>query len=364
MARHEPVATDPVGTPAERGTARGALCKGGRMPAPKKSRTPLPGISTRAWEHPADRSALMALRKLRGFDTLLKSLNGLVQQRAIRMQYLGSAIRVDERQFPRVHHALREAARVLDVDELPEVYVRADPGYQAWCVGLDKPFLVLSSGLVGLFDDEELGFVVAHELGHALSGHAVYRTMLNWILGLGKVFVWVPGGALAGRAIIAGLHEWSRKSELSADRAGLLATQDPAVAARAMMKLASGGDLSQLDIPSFIAQGNEFDDSGDLRDSLLKLMLLEHQSHPFAVVRAREMRTWIDSGAYAAALGGGYARREDDATAKVSESVKEAATSYADSFSRTQDAIGRLLHDAAGVAGATKSWIDDRFRKE
>jgi Zn-dependent protease with chaperone function len=333
------------------------------MATPKKSRITLTGVSTRAWEHPADRSALLALRKLKGFDTLLKTLNGLVNQRAVRMQYLGSAVRVDERQFPAVHRALLDAAQTLDASELPEVYVVADPGYNAYCVGLGKPFLVFTSGLVALFEEDELNFVVGHELGHALSGHAVYRTVLDWLLGMSRLFTWVPMGTLASRAIIAGLYEWQRTSELSGDRAGLLACQDPSAATRALMKLAGGGDLSQLDITSFHAQGAEFDESGDLRDSLLKLMLLENRSHPYTVVRARELRRWVESGTYTAILGGDYPHRDDDAEAKVSESVQEAANSYADSFRSTQDAIGQLLHDAAGVAGAAKIWLDDRFRR-
>ncbi len=334
------------------------------MPKPTRSRTPLTGVSSRAWEHPADRSALLALGKLKGFDTLLKTLSGLVSERAVRLQYLGSSIRVDERQFPRVHHALLEAGRVLDVSDLPEAYVVANPAFVAQTVGMEKPIIVLSSGLVALLDDDELSFVVAHELGHALSGHAVYTTMLNWILGLTRVFAWVPGGALAGRAIVAGLYEWRRKSELSADRAGLLATQDPAVALRCHMKLAGGGDLSQLDITSFMAQAGSYDETEDVRDSILKLMLMERQTHPFHVVRARELRAWVDTGSYTSVLGGDYPRREDDAAAKVSDSVKEAADSYADAFGRTQDVIGRAVHDLAGLAGSAKTWIDDRFRRE
>lgn len=334
------------------------------MAQPSKSRTPLPGVSSRAWEHPADRSALIALRKLKGFDQLLKTLSGLVSERAVRLQYLGSSIRVDERQFAHVHRALLEAGRILDISDLPEVYVVADPGFQAWTIGMERPIITISSGLVDLLDEDELLFVVAHELGHALSGHAVYTTMLNWILGLTRVFAWVPGGALAGRAIVAGLYEWRRKSELSADRAGLLVVQDPAVATRCHMKLAGGGDLANLDITSFMSQASEYDESEDVRDSVLKLMLMERNTHPYHVVRARELRAWVDQGSYTAALGGEYARREDDASARVSDSVKEAADSYADAFSRTQDVIGRTVHDLAGWAGQAKTWLDDRFRRE
>ena len=48
---------------------------------------------------------------------------------------------------------------------------------------------------------------------------------------------WLPVGAIALRAIIAAMFEWWRKAELSADRAGLLAGQDPAASLRLLMKL-------------------------------------------------------------------------------------------------------------------------------
>jgi hypothetical protein len=157
--------------------------------------------------------------------------------------------------------------------------------------------------------------------------------------------------------------EWSRKAELSADRAGLLATQDPATAFRTHMKMASGGHLDDLDTTSFFAQGAEYDASMDLRDSVLKLLLIEAQSHPFAVVRASDLRRWVDSGAYTAILGGAYPRRSDDATAKMSEAAQEAAKSYADAFRDTQDLLGRFVHETAGLVGTAKQWLDQQLRR-
>ena len=49
---------------------------------PDRARVRLPGISSRAYEHPADRSALVAMRKLTGFDVLLKRLAGLFSDRS------------------------------------------------------------------------------------------------------------------------------------------------------------------------------------------------------------------------------------------------------------------------------------------
>ena len=37
-------------------------------------------------------------------------------------------------------------------------------------LGTDKPFIVITTGMVDLMDDEEIRFVIGHELGHVLSG--------------------------------------------------------------------------------------------------------------------------------------------------------------------------------------------------
>jgi Zn-dependent protease with chaperone function len=331
---------------------------------PTRSRSTLTGISSRAWEHPADRGALVALRKLKGFDTVLKALSGLVNERRVRLEYLGTAVRVDDRQFPGLHRLLGEVARTLDAAELPEMYVRNSPFTSAMTIGMDKPVIVLNSALLDLLDEEEMRYLVAHELGHALSGHAVYHTLLRRLLRLAGVWNSIPGGAMGVRMIIAALFEWQRKSELSADRAGLLATQDPAVAHRFLMKLASGsGDLSELDQTSFFAQGQEYLDAGDMRDSVLKLLLIEQETHPFAVVRSAELRRWVDAGDYNRILSGTYPRRDEDGAAKISDAAQEAADSYTQTFSETQDALGKLVHDVAGFFGSAKLWLDEQLRR-
>ncbi|GAB2778156.1 M48 family metallopeptidase [Nocardioides salsibiostraticola] len=330
---------------------------------PARSRATLTGISSRAWEHPADRGALVALRKLKGFDTILKTMSGLINERSMRLVYLGSAIRVDERQFSRLHFALQDVARVLDAQEIPEMYVRSSPQLNAMTIGMDKPIIVLNSALIDLLNDDELRFVIGHELGHAISGHAVYRTLLDRLLSISGAFNSVPLGSLGVRGIVAALYEWSRKAELSADRAGLLATQDPATAFRVHMQLASGGHLDDLDATAFFEQGREYLDAGDLRDSVLKLMLVEKATHPFAVVRAAELRRWVDGGEYAAFVSGAYPRREDDSDARVSDAAKQAASGYQEAFVQSQDALGKVVHDVAGALGSLKLWLDEKLRR-
>lgn len=328
---------------------------------PARARITLTSVSSRAWEHPADRGALVAVRQLKGFDVVLRKLSGLINERALRLVFLGSAVRAGDRQFPKVHRLFAEAAATLDIRELPELYVMTGPMPNAMCIGLDKPFIVVNSGLIDLLDEEELRFVLGHELGHAQSGHALYQSVLLFLIRLSNVIAWMPLGVLGIRAIIAALMEWSRKAELSGDRAGLLACQDPGAALRTHMKLASGGHLDDVDATAFLAQAAEYDAAGDLRDSVLKLLLLEARSHPFLAIRAAELRHWVDQGDYGRMLAGDYPRREDDGSASMSAEARNAADSYKEAFARSQDPLAKILSDLGGTVDGVRDKVTGWF---
>ena len=259
---------------------------------PDRSRVRLPGISSRAYEHPADRSALVALRKLSGFDTLLRHLAGLFNDRSLRLMFLASSVRASEDQFPSLYQAMLDGCYIMDLPTVPELYITQNPLVNAMTLGADKPFIVITSGLVDLMDAEEMRFVIGHELGHVLSGHSVYRTMLYHLVNLAARIAWMPIGYLGIKGIIWALEEWYRKSELSCDRAGLLAGQDVAAARRALMKTAGGSRLAELSHDAFHQQAHEYDAVPDVREGLLKLLQLQGTTHPFAVIRFAELDRW------------------------------------------------------------------------
>jgi len=318
---------------------------------PDRSRIRLPGISSRAYEHPADRSALVALRKLTGFDTILRNLAGLFNDRALRLNYLASAVRASQEQFPDLYQMMLDGCYILDLPTVPELYISQDSQVNAWALGLDKPFIVLNSAIVELMDPEEIRFIIGHELGHVLSGHTVYNTMLRNLLLLVQRLALVPFAWIGLKAVVWGLEEWSRKAEMSADRAGLLATQDVDAARRALMKTAGGRRLAEFSSDEFHRQAREYDAVPDVRESLLKLLQLQGQTHPFAVVRFAELDRWADEGDYRNILAGNYPRRDEDRDTSVGDEFRSAAKSYQDSWNRSADPlIGAVRGVANGAA--------------
>jgi len=330
---------------------------------PARQRVTLTGISSRAWEHPADRGALTALRELRGFDEVVKGFFGMWNERGFRLSYLAGSIRVDHRQYPRVYQRYAEAATALDVAELPELYVSQSPVINGEAIGMDRPFIVISTAAVEKLDDDELRAMLGHELGHVRSGHAVYKTILIILTRLLTNVSWIPVGVIALRAIIAAMYEWWRKAELSADRAGLLAGQDPGASLRLLMKLAGGGDLSQIDTAAFLEQAAEYEGGGDLRDSIHKIGMTAWNSHPVPVARASELRKWVDSGEYGRIVGGDYPGRDGDDNTSVTGDVKAAAAWYRDAFQSSQDPLVTLARRVTGGAVDLGDWAGTQAGK-
>ena len=280
-------------------------------------------ISSQTFEHPADRAALEALKKTVGFDKLMRVLAKHGGDRIWRVMNESSNLRLSEKQIPSIYAIHLEVCRRLDV-EPPPLYLQHDVRVNAYTAGVDAPFVVLTSGIVEAFDDEELACVIGHELGHMLAGHVLYGmvarslgSILNLLGSMGPPIL----GPLLEASIFAALMHWQRCAELTADRCGLLAVQDRLVALRTEMKLSSGptGRIAkELSLDAFLEQAREFEEEGHKRTDSLWRAALEHgRSHPWPVKRAQELEHWIASGDYQSILDGNYQRR---ASAVLAES--------------------------------------------
>lgn len=323
---------------------------------PGHQRRILSGIGATSWEHPADRAALNALRKLPGFDFALRKVFGMFGERAIRLAFKANAVRVSEKQYPWIHQRLLRVCEVMDLDDVPELYVSQTPVVNAGAVGMNEPFIVLNSSMLEVLTRDEVEAVIAHEVGHILSGHVLYRTLLILLMQL-TVFRY-PLAGIAVLPLLLALLEWNRKAELSSDRAALLAIQHRDTVLSALMKLAGGtrGEQEDLDLAEFIAQSDEYQDNRDILDRVYKLLNVLGATHPFSVVRVAELRTWIDSGRYDEILAGDYVRRDEEGTRAYVEDLKEAAKGYTDMASE-------ILEDVDAAVDRLKDRVSGAFRQ-
>ncbi len=117
------------------------------------------------------------------------------------------------------------------------------------------------------------------------------------------------------------------------------------------MKLAGGSRVSEIDPDAFLAQAAEYDASGDLRDGVLKLLNIELLSHPFSVLRAAELKRWVDDGEYAQILRGEYPHRSADDDARIGDEFRNAARTYKQNFDQSDDPLIRVLRDVGSGLG-------------
>ncbi|HEX6536931.1 MAG TPA: M48 family metallopeptidase [Gemmatimonadaceae bacterium] len=313
----------------------------------------LEGIAPTAWEHPADRAALNTLRSLPGFDEMVRRVMGFLGERGVRHLFTANAVRIGPRQRPKLDALYTEVLATMDVAERPELYVSQNPFANAMAVGFQKPFIVVYTGAIDLLEREEQRVVIGHEVGHILSGHATYTTLALIILnvGLGNV----PGLGLIALPIQLALLEWYRKAELSSDRAGLLASQDPQASMRLFLKFAGGtatDDETSLD--EFLAQAQEYEEGGSAIDSIFKVLNVAFRTHPFNTVRAAELQRWIASGGYDRIIAGDYPRR--------GAGDRPLGDDYADAASYYGQQARGAMDQVADVIRSARDALADAFR--
>jgi Zn-dependent protease with chaperone function len=297
------------------------------------------GIDPRSWEHPADKAALSALKQLKGLDELVKNLVSVTTERSLKLMQLGSSVKVSPTQFPRVHNAMSNIVDCFDWDYRPTVYVTQSPFFNAGVLGVKEPFIVVNSSLIKNFDDAEIHAILGHEFGHIMSGHSLYKTLIWLVTNISLRLI--PMAELLIYPILAALSEWNRKSELTADRAGLLATQVEKPNYDVLMRMAGGDDLSQVDLNEFFRQAQEYEDQKGWLDSIHKALNQVWLTHPYPVIRLQELKTWACGGYYEAILAGNYFKR-DFSTSDPSADLKEGFDFYKKSLNESEDPLSRL----------------------
>ena len=277
-----------------------------------KARRRFPGLDPAALQHPYDRAALNTLQKVPGLDIVVRKFIELFPERVAYIQNVAQTIRVSKTQCPQLYVQLREACAILDMRE-PELYVAHNPLPNSWTSGHDHPYIIVTSGLLDLMNEDEIMAVIGHELGHIKSGHVLYRTIALSITLLMTIVgdMTLGIGRLIGRSLEATLLEWYRKSEFTADRSSLLVIQDPQVLLSLMMKFAGGTlfERNQMDAQEFLKQADLYEEvDANVLDRIYKMLLVAPVSHPLTIVRAREIMNWSESSEYKDILDGRYAR--------------------------------------------------------
>jgi Zn-dependent protease with chaperone function len=273
-----------------------------------------PYISGDAFVSDTDRAALRNLQKVPLLPMALRRFNEYTMDHLFYAWNSAEAVRCGPTQYATLHGLLREACSILQVPE-PELYVHYNPFFNVFTAGMKKTFIVLQSGLVQSLTEEELLFVLGHELGHIKCGHLLYQELAYFLMiffdELSRATLGL--GPLAMSGLMMAFYEWLRQAHISADRAGLLTCQDQKVAFSTLMKIGAGSTQynHEMDVNAFLEQARQHADATGgtaVAKSVLFVLGNYRLTHPQVVYRAKALDEWIASGAYERILSGDYPR--------------------------------------------------------
>ncbi len=258
------------------------------------------GIKPEDYQHPGEKIAMAALKKIPLLDIVMGKVLDAQIQMDLYAETVGSCYKITEKTNPRVYALYKLALSRLGITEEYPLFCKMSYDYNAYATGVNKPFIVIHSSVIANYSDGELLHIIGHEIGHIKSGHILYHSMansLNSILGsLGGV------AETASVALQFALMEWHRNSEYTADRAGLIATADiDAVNTETMKMLGHSDKISDIDfsVDKVMKQVDDFKaDSAGIIGKLLYINYTATATHPWSILRLKQINDWCNSGEY------------------------------------------------------------------
>lgn len=286
-------------------------------------------------------------------DLTVKRVNEQIERAAkkdggrtgLRRRLLSTSVRLSEAMAPDLRRIANECSERLELGIDLELYVYPSPVYNAMCFKSEasRLFVMFSSSLLEAFTDEELKFVMGHELGHHVYNH--HEIPIGYIL---------RGGTRPDPRLALDLFTWSRYAEISADRAGAHCAQDLLAVSRALFKLASGlsGTTVQFQLDDFLAQV----DAMQIEDAVPGQGAPKEDwfsTHPFSPLRVKALTLFHNS-----ELAGGTQSRHDLEVA-VQGVMSLMEPSYLDGRTNTAENMRRLLFAGALVVANADGTISE-----
>jgi Zn-dependent protease with chaperone function len=244
------------------------------------------------YAHPIDGWILRTLESTPVKNALDKAIDTYISTMMGRL--LAEGVALDHRTFPELFVILTNCSKTLGIAVPHAVTGSWGGSFNAFTAGTDEySFIFITDTLLKYFSPEDAGFVIGHECGHIASKHMVYHTLVAIMMetALGMVG---PVARILGHVAGMSLSAWSRRSEITCDRAGLICCGDLRVAERALIRLVTGfADADRVDVDDYLRKYkdvSEFHSASAWQEALY--------SHPMIPKRIEALRLFARSELY------------------------------------------------------------------
>jgi Zn-dependent protease with chaperone function len=247
--------------------------------------------------HPEDKAAQAQLEAIPGFRPAVKMLMKVGVEQYCHGTFMAHKIRLGPKQLPALYALLPPICTELGITE-PEFYLEMNPLPNAYTLGDTRTMVVMTSALAEYLEGDELRGVIAHECGHIVCRHMLYQTMTQVLLMCGQALGLLSAISMP---VQLGLLYWSRRSELSADRAAAVVMGGAQPVIETMIRLSGGPKAltKDVDLDLYMQQAAAYDQLQESTwDKLLQGLATMYLSHPFPAVRSREIHHWCEGEAF------------------------------------------------------------------
>lgn len=206
----------------------------------------------------------------------------------------GHSFKVEPDNLSNYWNIFQEVKQITGFDEGVDFYITGDATINAYCIPSESEdrnhILNINSGLINIMNNDELRFVIGHELGHLIDSSRKTKELINFIY---------PEGTSTPLALVNKIRVWQQLAEISADRCGFIACRDLRACISAFFKMSSGLDFEKmgLNFETFIEDNSRklktFSESGGLNLA----------THPNNLIRIEALKAFSECGAFHAQGG-------------------------------------------------------------
>jgi len=260
----------------------------------------------------------------------------------------GHSFKLGKDLLPELHKPFMDVCKALNLTEPVEFYISNAPDFNASASSSEEqgePHLVnLNSGLVNALDEDELRFVIGHELGHIISKNIDIKGVIEFVF---------PGFQGIPLLLYNKISLWDKLSELTADRYGLIACGDANKCVSAFFKMSSGLSLDRfnLNFATFLEENEK------LLESFKQENTINVASHPMNPIRIKALEYFAQSTVYRSILE--HSPLEEDPTLITN---MEELTNLLLVIRNSELDQHRSLFIAS--AGLVMAGVDEQMRKE
>ncbi len=155
----------------------------------------------------------------------------------------GHSLRVQKELLPDIYKLCQDVKKKLNVKDEVDFYITGDSDVNAFSLAAEDEgehhIVNVNSALFDLMSEDELRFVIGHELGHLINKDTALARLINFVF---------PEGSAVPVTLQYKIRLHEQLAELVADRYGYMATEDLGVCVTAFFKMASGLDLEKMNV--------------------------------------------------------------------------------------------------------------------